>query len=134
MTAEELLNMDADAFHGIVNLDLRKGTDDDTWVALRSSQVFERWWGTLIAMSKSIDSQLGANREEFLALQSGIKSTINAALLEARRAEDELNKLTTSYHKTRTGALRFKGGLEEWLAEAASIRRQRKAATKAGTP
>lgn len=131
-TEAELLAMTADEFHAVVNLDLRKGTDDETWEALRSPAVFDRWWGALIGMSKSIDGQLGARREEFLSQQADLREQMRVAVAagdvdKQAAIESRSNKTSKEYHRGRAGSLRFKSGLEEWLTEAKTIQKMRKA-------
>ncbi len=132
-TPQELLAMTADEFHAVVNLDLRKGTDDDTWEALRSPEVFDRWWGALIGMSKSIDGQLGARREEYLSAQADLREQMRVAVAagdadKQATVESRANKVSKDYHRGRAGSLRFKSGLEEWLTEAKTIERMRRRA------
>jgi len=128
MNAKQLLSITNPEFHGVVNDDVRSQTDPETAEALRSPEVFDRWWSTLLGMSKSIDGQLGARREEFLSQVIELKEQIRTTPSETEVSvlETRLSKISANYHRGRAGSLRFKSGLDVWLVEAALIRRMRK--------
>jgi len=142
---DDLLAMPDDEFVAVVNQDLRKAAPPATVAALRSSAVFDRWWGQLVAFSKSSEGVLGARREEYLASHANVLGRIKKAQKDLARnkrlgnterveaaedklsaLDDELYRLLEDYHHGRAGSLRFKSGLDEWMAHAASLRRMRR--------
>jgi hypothetical protein len=126
-----LLALPDDEFKAIVNDDLRKQVTTEMADALRSPAVFDRWWGALVAMTKSLDGQLGSRRAEYRAEHASLLERMTQArwednAAEYRSAEAKLNRLREQYHRTRAGSLRFKSGLDEWMVQAATIRRMRR--------
>ncbi len=88
----------------------------------------ERFFGTLVAMSKSVDGQLGGRREDFLATRAKLRERMAAAEAagdkeQYRAAESELHLATERYHSGRAGSLRFKSGLDEWIVEVRTLLR-----------
>lgn len=93
--------------------------------ALRAPEVSDRWYHQLVSMKKSVESTLAAKTSE--------DKQQRLALIQA--AEDagpgpqsgDLRKRAASLYqdflKWRTGALRFRAGVEERLAEASWRRR-----------
>lgn len=122
--------MSDDAFHSLVNDDLRKLTSPEVATVLHSPAVFERWWGTLVAMEKSLDGQLGSRRDEYQGAAAELIEALAVAKATGdtkayRQAESDLNRLRSRYHRGRASSLRFKSGLDEFLTRARTIRRMR---------
>lgn len=107
MTPEDLLALYPEAFKSIVNSDIREELDDETADSLRSPQVTRKWFDSLVATKRSIETQLATFKIE-----------------KAQKYADLINKNDISYYqwlenknKWRLGALRFKASVEEKIAE-----------------
>lgn len=116
-TAEQLLNMPEGQFRSLVENDIR-GTSDAREV-LRSPQVIERLYSTLLSMQKSVEGQLAARKEDMEAAR--IKS-----IAEGRNALPGWAEDKAKYSKWRAGSIRFKVGLEQALMEVRHVRDQQR--------
>ncbi len=114
MTPEELLNLYSEAFKSVVNSDIREELDDETSDSLRDAKVVRKWFDTLVATKRSIETQLATFKIE-----------------KAQKYTDFLNHKDASYpswlenkNKWKLGALRFKASVEEKIAEARLLLRK----------
>lgn len=121
----ELLALTNDAFRDLVDLDIRGRSDEATFTALRSALVVDRWYMTLVGMKKSVEGTLAAKqndrRIELKALRRKLANTGTAQAAE--KVQAEIDGVEDRYLRWRGGALRFKTGVEQSLAEAAWRRR-----------
>lgn len=103
--------------------------------ALRSPALVDRWLTALLAASKSVEGQLSARKMDYDATKAGLKRKIvnleykerTEGLTpeedeELRDTRDRLLAALERYSKSRSGTLRFKSGLDEWIIEARSLR------------
>lgn len=94
-------------------------------MALRAPEVSERWYHVLVAMKKNVESTLAAKTSEDKAQRLALISAAEDAgpgpqSLDLRKRASTLHQ---EFLKWRTGALRFRAGVEERIAEAAWRRR-----------
>lgn len=115
-----LLDLSDEAFNAMVNQDVRGTLNPDTSALLRDPAIADRWYETLISLKRSVEAQLSANRAEqvqkqaeYVALGEGGK----VLWMQARAGAE----------KWRAGAVRFKNGVEDRLAEARKHRNEARA-------
>lgn len=104
MTPEDLLGLYSEAFKSIVNSDIRGEVDEETANALRSPLVVRRWYTSLVATKKSIETQFATFKIE--KAQKFAKDPDGYAAWIANKAS------------WRAGALRFEASVEDKIAEA----------------
>lgn len=134
--ADAILQMDEDDFRELVDRDLRRKNTEEEAQALRSPALVDRWHSVLVAMSKSVDGQLSAKRQDFEAQKARLKkelllcdsetaearevkdqARLRASAARAQKLREEWAGLTERYSKERASTLRFKSGLDETLVE-----------------
>lgn len=114
-TTLDLTVLSDEAFNDIVNADVRGTVDKETSSALRDPAVLSRWYDTLLSLKRSVEAQLTANRGE--------QSTKQAEFLHLGAAGRPLwLQFRGQSEKWRQGAIRFKNGVEDRLAEAKRLR------------
>lgn len=130
-------------FRQIVDRDLRRREFEDELdtqdalesAALRSSALVDRWLTALLAASKSVEGQLAAKDCDYEADKAQATRTVlrlealakKRPLTEKEEAElagtrDRLLASRQRHFKSRSGTLRFKSGLDEWIIEARGVR------------
>jgi hypothetical protein len=131
-------------FRAIVDRDLRRReaeADGDTPLdeiesrALRSAALVDRWLTALLAASKSVEGQLSARKMDYDATKAQLRRQIERLEhkethggltdqedAELREARDKMLAAKERYSRSRSGTLRFKSGLDEWIVEARGIR------------
>lgn len=132
-------------FRQVVDRDLRRREDEERGVrtelnelesaALRSPALVDRWLTALLVASKSVEGQLSARKSDYEATKARLLRTIRrledkgtagplstADEQKLREARDQLSQAKERYAKTRSGTLRFKAGLDEWVIEARGMR------------
>lgn len=117
--ADRQLGQSGETFRDLVDRDIRGRTTVREAALLRSPDLAELWLATLTAMQRSIEGQLAAKQEEFLAERARIRRL-------ARRDPDgdyanDLDALQQKHSADRAKKLRFKTGLDEALIEARSV-------------
>ena len=115
MTPDDLLRLHSEAFKSIVNNDIRGESDDETARSLRSPLVMERWYNSLVATKRSIETQFATFKIERLQKQASSEKANDARIYDDFMEEK---------NKWRVGALRFKSSVEEKIAEAKTFIRQ----------
>lgn len=96
--------------------------------ALRTPELIDRWWMTLQMIAKSVEGQLASMQEDHEAE----KATLRAEMAKcptwagtipccAEHAE-AWETAKAEFARNRSGRLRFKTGLDEWLIEARALR------------
>lgn len=118
----DLLALDEDAFQSLVEQDMRRPDDGRVLrAALRSPEVVDRTYATLLSMLKSVEGQLAARREDLEVLRA-------KCLARGPAGKREWDEANTKYAKTRAGSLRFKVGVEQSLMDVRRIRDNRRSA------
>lgn len=107
-TVVSLEHLSDEEFREIVDNSLRKQGDPETAASLREPANVERWYSTLLKMSKSVEGQLAARTADWK------RSNLSGAEDLAERREN--------YLKWRAQIIRFKTGLDEALTEAKYLR------------
>lgn len=110
IASEDLLRLDDEAFRNIVDNDVRNRIDPEISRALRTEpQLARRWYDTLLQMKASVEGQLSAKAAE-----------AKAQKLESIASDQKREGLTAmaAYERWRSGALRFRSGLEATILEA----------------
>lgn len=111
----DLVSLSDEAFNEIVNADVRGTADEHTSHALRDPMVVGRWYDTLVSLKRSVEAQLTANRGEQAGKQAEflrLGPSGKPMWLQSQAAAD----------KWRQGAIRFKNGVEDRMAEAKRLR------------
>lgn len=140
-----LAAMDDRGFRQEVDADLRRpGARDNKReyetrrAALRSPEIMDRWFTTLMTMTKSVEGQLASSQEDHEAAKAELRQRITR-LEEKNRtavigpegtalqqqlfdAQLEWEQLKRDYATARANKLRFKTGLDEWVIEARALR------------
>lgn len=138
---QRIAKLSEDDFRELVDRDLRRDNTEDESQALRSPALVDRWYAILVSMSKSVDGQLAAKREDFEAQKARLRGQfveIDSDLAEAKIRHDtkgvqqadartrvlrqEWQSTSEKYSRSRAATLRFKSGLEETLVEARMYR------------
>jgi hypothetical protein len=114
-----LLKMGPEAFNEVVNNDIRGEVAEDVAAALRGVLV-DRWYNTLVAMKRNSEAQFSNARFEIAKKRH---ECLNGQ--DKNLGMSEFNTYMTQKARWRTGALRFKNGVEDKIAEAKMIRRAR---------
>lgn len=114
-TNVDLTSLTDEAFNEIVNADVRGTLDTDTSQALREPEVLSRWHDTLISMKRNVEAQLTTNKSE-----QSLRQAEFFALGAAGRVP--WLQYRGNAEKWRQGAIRFKNGVEDRLAEAKRLR------------
>lgn len=99
------------AFHEIVNADVRGTLDAGTSVLLRERENIPRWHDTLLGMKRSVEAQLTAKKGELAGQRAeylGLGEPGRPLWAQAQ----------ASAERWRQGAIRFKNGVEDKIAEA----------------
>lgn len=78
---------------------------EDVVEALHSPDLIDRSYQVLVLMKRSVEGQLSARKADFARDSAQTPMT-----------QEKFQKLTTQYQTWRGGAIRFKGGLEEFLS------------------
>jgi hypothetical protein len=121
----ELLKMDDTSFRELVDAEVRGRASPELTASLRSPEIAERWYQQLLVMKKSVESTLAAktaeDKEQRLVLLDAADSVSDPD--QAADLRRRANQSRAQYLKWRAGALRFRAGVEERLAEAAWRRR-----------
>lgn len=99
------------AFQEIVNADVRGTLDSETSKLLRLPEHAARWHDTLLIMKRSVEAQLTAKKGE-LASQHAEYLSLGG------NGKTLWIQAYASAEKWRQGAIRFKNGVEEKVAEA----------------
>lgn len=140
---KQIAALSEEDFRSLVDRDLRREDTEDEAAALRSPELVHRWFTVLVAMSKSVDGQLAAKRQDFEAQKARLKGefvhaegllaearhgrepeAIYAAENKIRRLRQEWAQMTERYARSRAATLRFRSGLEETIVEARLFRDQ----------
>lgn len=135
--AEQISAMNEEDFRELVDRDLRREDTQEEAEALRSPALVTRWYTVLVAMSKSVDGQLSAKRQDHDASQARMrkefvkaeeeladaksaqdKAAIETARKRQRKLREEWYVAAERYARARAATLRFKSGLDETLVEA----------------
>lgn len=110
MATDDLMATPDEEFRVLVAEALKVGNHDysgpltpEVVDALKSPEVVNRTYLTLIAMKKNVEGQLAAKRADYVRERSRLHDGPN---LRAKEQE---------YHSWRAGALRFKSGVEEFM-------------------
>ena len=126
-------------FRDLVDRDLRRENTDQEAAALRSPALVDRWYNVLVGMTKSVDGQLAAKKQDYDAQKARYRQQFldaDAALAAARGddtqviqveqkirgLQQELASMSERFSRSRAATLRFKSGLEETMVEARAIR------------
>lgn len=132
---DELLRINDDEFRVVCEQDIKLGRenpDHRTYLALRRPPVLQRFYRMLSQMQRSVEGQLAASRAEMRsrtarlrAKQRGIET---GAFVpdpdDTFDYETEYQEALARHQNWRAGALRFKTGCEERMAEIAGELRQ----------
>lgn len=102
---------DDEIFREIVEEDLRRKSTPEQAAMLRSPEVVDRWFSTLLQMTKSVEGQLSARALDWTRTKLQLES--NSSAFE----REQQNYLTW-----KAGIIRFKTGLDEYLVEARHLR------------
>lgn len=116
----KLSELPDDAFNSIVNQDVRGTLSNELSEMLRDPALAERWYDSLQVLKRSVESQLSANKAERaqkIAEYDILGPGGTAMWVQAR----------VSTEKWRSGAVRFKNGVEDRLTEARRSRNQSRA-------
>jgi hypothetical protein len=141
--AKEIARLPDEDFRALVDRDLRRENTEEEAQALRSPELVHRWYTILVAMSKSVDGQLAAKRQDYEAQKARLRgkfvqeegviadaklqhdaSRQLAAEERVRQLREEWALTSERYARSRAATLRFKSGLEETLVEARMFRDQ----------
>jgi hypothetical protein len=118
--AEQLMDMNYDDFRVVCEEDIkladRGEMDELTFDALREPPVIQRFYSMLSQMQKSVEGQLAAGRAEMKS------RTAKMRLRNATAAEYQ--EAVAKHENWRAGALRFKTGCEQRMAEIAGLLRE----------
>lgn len=106
-----LSDLSESAFHEIVNADVRGTLDAGTSVLLREPENVPRWHDTLLGMKRSVEAQLTAKKGELAGQRAEYMGLGEAGRPLWAQAQ-------ASAEKWRQGAIRFKNGVEDKVAEA----------------
>lgn len=116
-----------EVFRQLVDDDLRGRNDPVIRAALRSSENVDRWFSVLLSISKSVEGQLAARKADWETKRTRLLTDIQ--LLEGTDDRVATNELKVQlqeerekYTRWRAGIIRFKTGLDVWLAEARHLR------------
>lgn len=147
-TIDRMARLPEREFRQIVDRDLRRRENEADEVdadavmlrelesqALRSPALVDRWLTALLAASKSVEGQLSARKMDYDATKSRLLRTIERLEFQQshgglnqqeeerlREARDKMREAKERYSKSRSGTLRFKSGLDEWVIEARNLR------------
>lgn len=140
---EKIAALPDDDFRVLVDRDLRRENTEEEAEALRSPQLVHRWYTVLVAMTKSVDGQLSAKRQDYEAQKARLrgefvraedalaaararhdKAQIRGAEEQIRQLRREWAQMSERYSRARAATLRFKSGLDETLVEARLFRDQ----------
>ena len=121
--AVQQLGYEDESFRDFVDRDIRMQTSESEAEALRSPAYAERWLTTLNVMQRSIEGQLAAKQEEFLAERARLRRLLRREVDENDRSrlQDQLDALQETHSRDRAKKLRFKTGLDEALVEARAV-------------
>jgi hypothetical protein len=103
---DEVAKMNAKTFRTLVENDVRNVCSDEDSDALRSPLNVRRWEDELKRIKKSVESQLGAKRDE----------TRNAKL-----SQSDVDTQYKAFLQWRAGAKRFLGAVEDRVIEANTL-------------
>ncbi len=109
--AINLLDLSDDAFNSMVNQDVRGTLNSELSQLLRDPAIADRWYETLVSLKRSVEAQLSANRAEQVQKQSEF-------LGRGPQAKMLWLQTKATTEKWRAGAVRFKNGVEDRMAEA----------------
>jgi hypothetical protein len=111
-----VLAMSKDAFHILVNDDIRGVAPDHLSLALREASVADRWYNALVSMKRNTESQLANDKAE----RAGKK----AELFKLGNGGQFLwTEYVAERERWRSGAIRFKNGVEDKISEAKQVRK-----------
>jgi hypothetical protein len=113
VATDDLLDLSTEDFGDLVDQDLRGRLDEGTSAALRSPELIERYYYALVAMSKRVEATLGATRQEYYRDR-----------LNVTNDDSKARELEQLYSSKRSSTLRFKGGLDQALADAKRLLQQ----------
>lgn len=117
---KSLMDTSYDDFRKIAEEDIRSADKGDmdpmVFEALRTSPVIQRYYSVLGQMQKSVEGQLAAGKADMRSRTAKMKSrgTTNSEYQEA----------LAKHENWRAGALRFKTGAEQRMAEIAGLLRE----------
>lgn len=114
LTAQQLLALDDVEFSRVVEDDMKRANGVAERSALRSAEVVNRWYSTLLGMLQSVNGQLDAREAEYQAN----RSKIEREGLQKNTTVRDLLQLREDYERKRAGSLRFKTGVETALTKA----------------
>lgn len=119
-----LCDLSDEEFRQVVDDDLRGKADAKISPQLRKPENVDRWYSVLLAMTKSVEGQLAARRSDWDGLRTHLGSEIalKTGTNEEAILRAQLQSERERYLKWRAGIIRFKTGLDEWLAEARHLR------------
>lgn len=110
-----------DHFDDLVNKDVRGFLDAETSELLREPEYAERWYNSLLVLKKSVEAQLTTNKAE-----QGEKH--NECMKKGPAGKREWFEYKAQADRWRSGAVRFKAGVEERLREARGNRNEERGA------
>lgn len=108
-----LTKISLEEFEASVNADIRGTADPATSAMLRETENLNLWYDTLAKMKRAVEAQLTSSRSTLLT---------NQAELLGKGSHDAWLEAKASTERWRQGAIRFKNGVEERLAEAKRLR------------
>jgi hypothetical protein len=111
---DELLQMGERQFYAVVDDDIRGKAPQLYAAGLRTPEVIERWFQTLIRMQTSVEGTIAARATDDKAKR--------IPLIDAGRIQ-EANEMYAAFLKQKSGSLRFLTGVKEVLTEASWRRR-----------
>lgn len=104
-------------FQDLVNKDVRGELDPETSQQLRAPENLNRWYDGLLKLKRTVEAQLTSNQADLASKQADLLGRGQAGLQEWLAAK-------AAAERWRQGAIRFKNGVEERLAEAKRIRHE----------
>lgn len=113
---EVVYELDDVRFLKLVNADIRGEASESEAEALRSTDIFDRWYAALLELSRSCETQLGDDR----ALRSERRVE---CLTMGEAGKIEWAKFLAERDRWRASIIRFKNGIENKITEAKNIRR-----------
>lgn len=104
-----------DEFEDFVNRDVRGNLEPEFAAKLREPENINRWHDTLLRLKRSVDAQFSSARYELSSKQASY-------LTQGDKGRQMWLAARAASEKWRQGAVRFKNGVEERLAEAKRLR------------
>lgn len=115
--ASNISELPVSEFQDLVNRDVRGELAPSVSSQLREPQNLNLWHDTLLKLKRTVEAQLTSNRADLIAKQAELAT-------KGSKGTAEWLAVKASAERWRQGAIRFKNGVEERLAEAKRIRNQ----------